>query len=248
MPPPITPADPTAALLCTGLLESSRFDPELVKWLLDRGTGVAVPPLSIPSSCSGDGGLAPGTPGGGGGESRSRGPLPATAVLLRKLQKELHVSRQLSKLHVAAGAEQERWLLRRAADCLTLLLAAGAAPIGAPGPGSAALAVAVAALEPLDWEAVCQAASAPPCWTPANHLRLFPTVFHREAQEVLRVALHGFTVPAAGSQLSRRDGSACGSCGGSGTPEHPEQQQHTFFLDGHVVLCIIKHLAPCSQL
>ena len=156
-------ADPTAALLCTSLLESSRFEPELVKWLLDRGAGVAVPPLSIPGSSSGDGALAPGTPDGGdggGGGSGSQGPLPATAVLLRKLQRELHVSRQLSKLHAAAGAEQERWLLRRAADCLTLLLAAGAAPVDAPGPGSSAAAAAAAVLEPADWEAVRQAASA----------------------------------------------------------------------------------------
>ncbi len=174
--------------------------------------------------------------------SSGRGELPATAVALRKLAKELHVSRQLSKLHVAACAEQERWLLRRAADCLTLLLAAGATPVGATS--NAALAAAAAALEPADWEAVRQVASKPPEWTPRNHSRLFPAAYCRTAQEVLKLALRGFTVPTAAS------------CQPSGSEEqrHSQQQQRqelqqrcTFFLDGNVVQCIIQQLAPCSQ-
>lgn len=258
-------ADPTVALLCTDLLESSRFDPELVKWLLDRGAGVAVPPPPHSSLCGGSGmsirssgmhsgcgcgmlsgELAPCTPPSSSTASCSfssgRGELPATAVALRKLAKELHVSRQLSKLHVAACAEQERWLLRRAADCLTLLLAAGATPVGATS--NAALAAAAAALEPADWEAVRQVASKPPEWTPRNHSRLFPAAYCRTAQEVLKLALRGFTVPTAAS------------CQPSGSEEqrHSQQQQQqelqqrcTFFLDGNVVQCIIQQLAPCSQ-
>lgn len=254
-------ADPTVALLCTGLLESSRFDPELVKWLLDRGAGVAVPPASS-ICCSGggsDGGsssgsaslssraLAPGTPcGSSDGLSPSPGrqaALPATAVLLRKLAKELHVSRQLSKLHVAACAEQERWLLRRASDCLTLLLAAGATPVGTSG--SAPLAAAAAALEPADWEAVKPAASKPPQWTPRNHSKLFPAAYRRSAQEVLKVALRGFTIPtAAACQLG---GSEAQRSGEQQQPQ-PQGRRRTYYLDGHIIQCIVKQLAPCSQL
>lgn len=172
------------------------------------------------------------------------------------------MSRQLSKLHAAAGAEQERWLLRRASDCLALLIAAGAMPAGTTS--NASLAAAAAALEPADWEAVRQAASKPPQWTPSNHRQLFPASYHRAAQEVLKVALRGFTVPTAacyqhsGSEEGRTPtggGSSMATDGGgqraSPTRQQPSQQQRqhrTFYLDGHIVQCIVKHLAPCSQL
>lgn len=238
LPAPLA-ADCGAALLSTSLLEGSRFDPALLKWLLDRGADAAVSAWQPESASGPDGGAAP----------------PATAVLLRKLRRELHASRQLSKLHVAVTGAQEAWLLRRAADCLTLLLAAGAPPVGAPDP-SGALAAAAAALEPADFAAVQAAASQPPQWSPRQH-RLFPRAFHRAAREVLLVARRGFTIAAAAPV----DGAPAGGCGagdseGAGggllvpheaQPQQQEQQLVTYWLDAGVVENIVRQLAPCRQ-
>lgn len=104
--------DCTAPLLATNLLEVTRFDPELVAWLLDRGAVVA--PAAPPSSTGSSGGTGTGSGGSGG----VAGPeaLPATALLLRKLARELQVSRQLSKLHAGDRSSKAPSLLRRAAD------------------------------------------------------------------------------------------------------------------------------------
>lgn len=196
--------------------------------------------------------------------------MPAAGLLLHKLQSELHVSRQLSKLHAAAGSGQEAWLLRRAADCLQRLLAAGAAPAGAPDL-SGVVAAAVSAMQPRDWAAVRSAAVQPPEWMPERH-HLFPRPFREAAREVLLVARRGFSLPTspeAGSSR-RRSGSPSGSdvrwagssaalggstadaldssTGGAGVPAAPHMTHHgsAWWLDGGIVLCIIKQLAPSA--
>lgn len=49
-------ASPATALLETGLLECSRFDPGLVRWLLDAGADVTVPAHHSPRTCVASGG------------------------------------------------------------------------------------------------------------------------------------------------------------------------------------------------
>lgn len=240
---PCSPADCTTTLLSTDFLEGSHFDPLLLKWLLDRGADVVGPAMPSSSADSGAG--------------------PAVAVLLRKLRRELHVTRQLSKLYASAGSGQEQGLLRCAAASLVLLLAAGATPAGAPDP-SGAMAAAVAALQPGNWAAVQEAATRPPRWSPATH-HLFPAAFHRAARVVLLAARRGFATPCAAHGSGNYDAGAgerqqqqqCGSgrpvgqlvahgrAGAAAVPQAPPGQ---VYLDGHVVLHIIKHMAPCTQL
>ncbi len=267
-------ADCTAALLRTDLLERSRFDPFLVGWLLDRGADPAAP---LPHSCAGQPctrALACRAAGRGPCVSRCRcPPTPAVGLLLQKLQGELHVSRRLSKLHAAAGSGQEAWLLRRAADCLQRLLAAGAAPAGAPDP-SGSVAAAVSAMQPGDWAAVRGAAMQPPEWTPERH-QLFPKPFREAGKQVLLVARRGFCLPTSpeagsvrthnsrGSRLrsSVRWGSSnaapenapgdasCSTDASASKAElllHAPQHGPAWWLDGGIVLCIIKQLAPSA--
>lgn len=167
--------------------------------------------------------------------------MPAVGLLLHKLQRELCVSRQLSKLHAAAGSGQESWLLRRAADCLQRLLAAGAAPAGAPDP-SGTVAAAASAMQPRDWAAVRAAAMQPPEWSIEQH-SLFPQPFREAAREVLLVAQRGFSLPTIPRTDSPRR-RACTDAGGllqrAPSPGPPQ------WLDGGIVLCIIKQLAPSA--
>lgn len=211
-------AEPTAALLRTCLLEASRFDQALVHWLLNRGTDVAAP-LQCHSSNT--------TP------PDSCAPLPATAIVLRKLRRELHVQHMLGDLGVAGCSTQHASLLQQAAGTLTALLAAGAPPVGAPDP-SGAMAAAAAAMQPADWAAVQQAASEPPRWSVQRH-GLFPRAFRRTAREVLLVARRGFAVQ-------------CGDGGADPAAQGHQQSWTTFYLDPGIVLCIVKHLTPCCQL
>ena len=244
--PACCPADCTAALLCTDLLESSRFDPTLLRWLLDRGAGVAATPLLRASGdshrclqCQAGSACSPNEQRSDNTSSCSCLPaMPATALLLQKLQRELHASRQLSKLHVAAGSGQEQWLLQRAGDSLTLLLAAGAPPVGDSDP-TGALAAAVAGMQPADWAAVRPQASCPPPWSPATH-HLFPRPFRRAARQVLLVGRRGFHIA----------GPPGGSGGGaSGRASRQQQQQYApLWLDGNMVYSIVRQLAPCRQL
>ena len=235
-PPPPPAADCTAALLGTALLEGSRFDPTLVTWLLDRGAVVA-PPLasSTPGSStnSSSDSSSDSSSSGSSGGSVSQRPPSAAALLLARLGRELHVARQLSKLQAGTGRRCDvPWLLRRAADCLQRLLAAGAPPVGGPDP-TGALADAVAALQPGDWAAVEAAASRPPRWSPQQHHR-FPRPWRRRAREVLLVAHRGWTIPT-----SEQPGDA--------TPRQ-EQARQTVWLPPLIVHNIVRHMAPCSQL
>lgn len=200
-------------------------------------------------------------------------------VLLSKLSRELHVSRQLSKLHAAAGTGQEAWLLRRAADRLQPLLAAGAAPAGAPDP-SGTMAAAVGGMLPSDWAAIEACATQPPEWSPSTH-HLFPRSFKVAAREVLLVAARGFSLPASGSSSCTESGASSenescangssrhtqGSSGGSisnltsssgaassvclrlrqAGPQEAQKQGSVWWLDGGIVLCILKQLAPSTQ-
>ncbi|KAL4437009.1 hypothetical protein ABPG75_004148 [Micractinium tetrahymenae] len=233
-------ADCTFALLRTDLLERSCFDPLLVGWLLDRGADPAAPLQRSSGGQPYTAALACPTDGRGACAPRCRcPPVPAVGLLLSKLQQELHVSRQLSKLHAAAGSGQEAWLLRRAAGCLQRLLAAGAAPAGAPD-ASGTVVAAVSAMQPADWGAVRSAAFQPPEWTPEKHY-LFPRRFREAAREVLLVARRGFSLPAnpeAGSPGSAaQEANRC--CGA-------QKHATAWWLDGGIVLCIIKQLAPSA--
>ena len=194
---------------------------------------------------------SPRSPGFASPRSSARGPAgsegaSATAVLLRKLRRELHASRQLSKLHVlAASGGQEAWLLRRAADCLTRLLAAGAPPAT---PDDAA------GFAPADWAAVAAAATRPITWAPATQ-RLFPRPFRRAARELLLVARRGFTVPVGDGGSSSGCGSSTStSCsestesdggGSAGSPHSPRLA--CYWLDGGVVEVLIRQLARAGQ-
>ena len=257
--PPVAPADPTAALLRSTLLESCRFDPSLVRWLLDRGADVATPlhrgteAAGCSPASKAAGALACTAGGAGGCAASSRcPPVPTIAVLLSKLAQQLHVSRQLGKLHAGGDrASKEAALLRRAAECCTLLLAAGAAPAGAADPSGAA-AAALAGLAPADRAVVQAAATQPPLWSPQSH-RLFPRPFRAAAREVLLVARRGFTLPVGSAEAGGSSGSGGGSSGGRERLSHPAKQQQleqrdVWWLDGGVVNHIIAQLAPSSQL
>ncbi|PSC67248.1 NACHT and Ankyrin domain [Micractinium conductrix] len=252
-------ADPTAALLRSTLLESCRFDPSLVRWLLDRGADVATPlhrgteAAGCSPASKAAGALACTAGGAGGCAASSRcPPVPTIAVLLSKLAQQLHVSRQLGKLHAGGDrASKEAALLRRAAECCTLLLAAGAAPAGAADPSGAA-AAALAGLAPADRAVVQAAATQPPLWSPQSH-RLFPRPFRAAAREVLLVARRGFTLPVGSAEAGGSSGSGGGSSGGRERLSHPAKQQQleqrdVWWLDGGVVNHIIAQLAPSSQL
>lgn len=164
----------------------------------------------------------------------------------------LHVRRQLRKLESVAGGSS-RELLHAAADCLALLLAAGATPVGAPDP-SGTLVAAANALQPDDWAAVAAAASQPPRWSTATR-HLFPRPFRQAAWQVLLVVHRGFSLPTCDDSGG---GSGSGSAGRQAPPpDVPPVQPQLYsqhlgctrvYLDGGMVQCILKHLAPCRQL
>jgi hypothetical protein len=242
-------ADCTAALLATDLLESSRFDPDLVKWLLDRGACVAPTEAcssqlevssrsEVTASCSG----APAPPAVGR-RRREEQPPPPVAVLLRKLQRELHASGELSKLHAGAGSGQEQQLLHCAAGCLERLLAAGACPAAA-SPPCPPIQQAAAALLPAHWAAVREAATSPPRWSPQTH-HLFPRSFHEAARAFLLAARRGFLM--AGNGCTRHDTWDQALPAARGPPDTALRAGGgRVYLDDELVLLIIQLAVPCS--
>lgn len=209
-------ADCTAALLETDLLQSSRFDADLVGWLLDRGASVAPP------------------------NTRA----PPVAVLLSKLQRELHAGHELAKLHAGGGSGQEPQLLRGAASCLERLLAAGACPAGA-APLCLAIHQAAAALLPAHWAAVREAATTPPRWSPQTH-RLFPRPFREAARAFLLVAGRGFGLGGSGCAGQLSGGSFLNADRGPPETGLRWASGGRLHLDNEIVLFIIRLAAPCS--
>ncbi|GAB4817972.1 hypothetical protein N2152v2_005018 [Parachlorella kessleri] len=231
-------ASPSTALLETSLLAACRFDPAVVKWLLDAGADVTVPAHHSPRHC----------PSGAAGSSS------AVVTVLGKCGAELRVLHNLSNLQVMPATElhQQQALLQRTAHILSLLLAAGAPPFPCRSSGAASAAVRGAVgtggrfLMPprappyqppplsqqqhgvwssLGYGVLARDAEAP---LQVHGRETAPTTMHHMASPALSLAASGPDAPAASQLALPRLQSWQPSTRASGSPklaQQPQQQQ-----------------------